>query len=129
MRFEWRYLPPALGVLALGLGVLAYTGPGRVLVRGALGDVLVVIFMHFSLGTLWPAPLWRRAAFVGVFSFTIEGIQALGVVSPQDPMWSQLIFGSTFDPLDLVAYTLGLAMAVFIDWKWLAARAPEPPSS
>jgi hypothetical protein len=95
--------------LLLGLGVLVYRGPGRALVRGALGDVLVVAFLYFALGAIarWQ-PRTRLWAVGGLALLTeLSQLVPRGVRSTA----VDLTVGATFDPLDLLCYALGLALA------------------
>jgi hypothetical protein len=110
--------------LLAGLGVLVYQGPGRQLVRGALGDVVVMPFLYFGWGVLVPRFRKTRAVGVGLFAATAEGIQLLQVTSPDDPWWLRLILGTTFDPIDLIAYAVGLAAAYVIE-SWNLERLAE----
>jgi hypothetical protein len=99
--------------LLLGLGVLVYRGPGRAFVRGALGDVLVVAFLYFTLGAL---TRWRprtRLLAVGGLALATElsqlvprGLRSAAV---------DLTVGATFDPWDLLCYGIGLALAWLVE--------------
>jgi Protein of unknown function (DUF2809) len=99
--------------LLLCLGVLAYRGPGRAFVRGALGDVLIVAFLYFTLGAL---TRWRprtRLLAVGGLAVAIELSQLVprGVSSAA----VELTVGATFDPWDLVCYGAGLGLAWLLE--------------
>lgn len=115
--------------LLLGLGVLVYRGPGRAFVRGALGDVLVVAFLYFTLGALMR---WRprtRLLAVGGLALATELSQLVprGVRSAA----VDLTVGATFDPWDLLCYGIGLALAWLIEAqaiRRLGARDGGPPT-
>lgn len=99
--------------LLLCLGVLAYRGPGRALVRGALGDVLVVAFLYFTLAALtrW-RPRTRALAVAGVAVATeLSQLVPRGVRSTA----VELTIGATFDPWDLVCYGAGLGLAWLLE--------------
>ncbi len=129
VRWRWRYVPVCVMTVALGVGVLLYRGPGVSWIRGMLGDVLVVVLMHFALGAIWSAH-WRWRALVSlVIAAVVECIQLLKLVQPEDPFWMHLIFGSTFDPMDLLAYVLGAVAAVGLEVvldKRLQGPSPKP---
>lgn len=98
-----------------GLGVLVYAGPGREFVRGLLGDVLVVPFLYFGLGVLWPHARRARAVGVAVLAVTVETLQLFELAGPDAAWWLRLALGTTFDPADLVAYAVGLGVALSLD--------------
>lgn len=105
----------ALIVLActvIGVGILLYRGPGRALIRGALGDVLAVIWLAYALVIVWPTRV--RACCVAALgvAFALEGMQALRLVSPEAPTVVRVVLGATFDPWDLVAYAVGCGVAL-----------------
>jgi hypothetical protein len=94
-----------LAVLAAGIGLatLVYHGPGRWFIRGHVGDVAATMFVLAALGlTTWSL---RTRALVTL------GIAA--VIELGQNLWSGgLILGSVFDPWDLAAYVVGVAIAV-----------------
>lgn len=106
----------ALCLLFFGVGVLIFffSSPWP-LIRGHGGDVVVVAFLYFGAGVIWPTRRRARALAVGALAFGIELFQTLGVTSPDDSALVQATVGSTYDPWDLVAYTLGLALALALD--------------
>jgi hypothetical protein len=116
----------ALCLLA-GLGVLVYQGPGREFVRGALGDVLVIPFLYFGWGILFPHARRARAVGVGLLAFTLEFAQLLQLTGPADPWWLQLILGTTFDPVDLMAYAVGLGAAYVVETWNLQRLGDDTP--
>jgi hypothetical protein len=114
---RWRRTAGA-ALLALGAGlfVLAYRGPGFRLVRGHGGDVAVTAFLFFVLGLLtrWP---WRtRVAVVAAVALATELAQ-LARLPPRRSLLTDLTIGSTFDPWDLLAYALGLLLAVLVQLR------------
>jgi hypothetical protein len=99
--------------LLLCLGVLAYRGPGRAFVRGALGDVLVVALLYFTLATLTRWRARTRLLAVGGLAVAVELSQLVprGVRSAA----VELTVGATFDPWDLVCYGVGLGLAWLLE--------------
>ncbi len=114
--------------LALCMSVLLYHGPYRQLVRNSFGDSLAVVFLYFLLGVIRPGSAPLRAAITGIIAFAIEGAQLMRITPPDAPRPVQLMFGSHFDPWDLVAYTVGIILAVAIDYG-IAARNQTGDSS
>jgi len=102
--------------LVLAVGVVTWRGPGRALIRGSGGDLLVVCCLYFVLTAGRPRWSWRRrAATVGSFAVLVECSQALNLVPPDAPLVLHLTVGATFDPWDFVAYGTGLVVAVGMD--------------
>ena len=107
-RFLW------LGLVAIGIGlaVLAYRGPGRVLVRGHVGDVAATMLVYAVAGMTLRARIAIRALVTFAFALAIELGQTMWRA---DSLAGELLIGSTFDPWDIVAYAIGVAIAVVWD--------------
>jgi hypothetical protein len=113
-----------LGVIALAIGafVLVYRGPGREVIRGHGGDVAATMLVYALLGLAWRARPWVRAlATLGVAT----AIELGQLVWRVNSFAGELVLGTTFDPWDLVAYSLGVAVAV----AWEAPAHRIPPRS
>lgn len=110
--------------LALGLTALAWAAlelPGRALIRGHLGDVGIVMVLVAAFGLALPRLGLRGwIALAAVIALATELAQALGVHG--EGVVNELTLGATFDPVDLLAYALGLALSA----AWLAQRKSEP---
>jgi hypothetical protein len=101
-------------IIALIVGLLHfvtgenYRGPFPVFVNGYLIDILLPMVMYLLLGLIevkWiQSPIFRAAA-VFLFGCVVETSQYLG----------HPLFGSTFDPLDILSYLIGVAFGVFLD--------------
>ena len=118
IRGVWAARLTVVVTLAMAVGVLLYRGPGRVWIRGLGGDLLVVIFLVAFVASL-PVGTWRnRVVGVGVFAVAVECLQLLELVGPDSPFIAHLILGSTFDPVDLVVYGVGLAVAAVLEVGW-----------
>lgn len=89
-----------------------YQGPFPIFVNGYLIDILLpmVLFLLLSLieNRLIRLPLFRACAVFG-FGCIVEASQYLGYP----------IFGSTFDPLDMLAYAGGVGLGAFLDFVLL----------
>lgn len=89
-------------------------------IRGFCGDMMIVIMIYFCAKIIYdfkPIPL---SLFIIIFSFSIEFIQIFtGKYSFIDNFVFILIFGSVFDPYDLLAYVIGVSFVYFIDTQIL----------
>ena len=110
-RFVWL----AIAALAIALAVLVYRGPGRAIVRGNVGDVAAAMFVYAMVAALLRRRAGRAAATLAI-AIAIELGQ---IVWHADSTAGELLIGSTFDPWDLVAYVIGVAIAV--GWDVLAS--------
>lgn len=122
-------LPHKPTVVAISLAVAAlhlvtgadYSGPLRAFVTGYLIDltlpfalVLLLWFGFEQVPTLHRP--FIRAIIVVLIGAVVEGCQYFGIP----------VFGRTFDPLDLVMYTVGALAAVLFE---RAVFASTPPPS
>ena len=79
-------------------------------VRPFLGDVLVVIWLYYSLKSVLNVSVNRLALGVLFIAYAVELAQYFNVIAwlgLEHIKAVRIIFGATFDPLDLLAYTLG----------------------
>jgi hypothetical protein len=112
----------ALACLALGLGLqLVDRSP----IVDALGSVLYVVFLGLLILLLWPGlPGLVLASVAYGVATTVELLQLSGmpraIVDAVPP--ARLVFGSAFDPLDLVAYAVG-AVALVVLHRLITRRS------
>ena len=112
-----------LAALALGAFVLAYHGPGRAIVRGHVGDTGATMLVFALLGLVRPqARLWIRASLTLAIAFGVELGQLFWHARSTA---GELLWGSTCDPWDLLAYVIGVGVAVAWEARGMA-DAKEP---
>ena len=83
------------------------------LIRPFIGDVLVVMLIFFLLKSFLTVSPKRLLVGTLAFAWTVEFAQYFNFVSLlglENFKIAQIILGSTFDRLDLLAYTLGAAI-------------------
>ena len=111
-----RFLWLGLAAILLGLFVLVYHGPGRAVLRGHVGDIAAAMLVFAALGVLSPQTWLRaRAGVTFVLAVTIEIGQAFWRA---ESMLGELTIGNTFDPWDIVAYAIGVAVCVACELRW-----------
>lgn len=103
------HLPLAVFAIALGAFAWFYTGPGRPLVRGHIGDVAAAMLVYAALGLVWRRRPAARAALAFAIAAALELGQSLWQVSS---LAGELTLGDTFDPIDFCAYAAGVAIGV-----------------
>ena len=107
------YLLVSFSFLLLALASKSYTGSCHQFVNHYLGDLFIVGCLYFLLllcfPNLSPLPL---AALVLAVSVSVESAQAHVVpILQRLPHWIRFWTGTTFDPLDILAYCAGIALA------------------
>lgn len=124
-----RYALIAVGVFLVEV-VIASGRLGRGFVRGSVGDILVIVLLHFAFRT---GSLARgRAAALAVFAgFVVEGLQALHLVDALGLTKGSvpaIVIGSTASVGDLAMYVVGGLLALWIDRVLFAEPVADPPS-
>ena len=97
----------AVGLLHFVAGP-TYRGPWPEFVKGYLIDILLPLAVYLLLGVSWRVladSRLARALVVFAVGGTVESLQYLGLP----------VFGTTFDPLDLVMYALGVFGGVVLE--------------
>jgi hypothetical protein len=110
-----------LGALAIAIGgaVLLYRGPWQPFVRGHVGDVAATMLVFAIVSLVRPtASTGVRALVTMAIATSIEVAQ---VWFHARSTAGHLVLGSTFDPIDLAAYVVGVGIAVV--WDQRAARS------
>ena len=119
LRTRASYVALALGTIALGLGVHWRGGVLSSTFRDVLGDALWAAMVAWWIGAIAPgASLRTRAATALTICVAVEVSQlyhSAVVDALRSTTAGSLILGSGFDPRDLVAYTLGVLLAVIIE--------------
>ena len=106
-----------IAAIALGIAVLAYRGPGRAIVRGHVGDVAAAMLVFAIVSSLWTTRAATRALVTLAIATAIELGQAFWHA---DSLAGELLVGNTWDPWDLVAYLVGICVA--LGWERVAGR-------
>ena len=96
-----------LGAATIGVLFVAARGP----LRSLFGDVVVVVFLVAALAAVRLGSQRARLVGVGGFALGVELLQSLRLVGPDAHWLLHLTVGSTADPLDVLAYALGLGLA------------------
>lgn len=98
-------------VLALGLGVRAFTGGDFAKYAG----VALYTTLIYALLSFWLRPIWAALTATGI-SWAVEFFQLTGI--PADlsahSVLARLVLGSTFNTPDLFWYAAGAALGVAI---------------
>lgn len=130
----FRFSPPhaywAIGLFLTEL-VIAFFVHDRI-VRPHLGDLLVVMLIHFAVRAVTTLPRLNVAFGALLFALLVEATQALDLIHRlgwEHSTAAHLLLGSTFQWWDVVAYAAGAFVALRIDRRYDAtadALVPAP---
>ena len=106
----------AAGILLLLLVIALYVRDP--VIRPYGGDLLVAAFLYFGLRgmTLWTQDLCAAGAFaVAVIVEVAQGGGLIGQLGLEDSSAATALLGTTFDPMDILLYALGIGISVWLD--------------
>jgi hypothetical protein len=116
-----------VGVVILGLASRRYPGLLPQALGKYPGDALWALMVYLGVALLRPN---ARVRTVGLFaiaiSFAVEFLQmyrAPWLVALRETAVGHLVLGSTFAVEDLVAYVVGVAMGIWLDWMLASSAA------
>ena len=101
--------------VALGLGIRAGVDAAW---AGPAGDALYAVLMYLAVAFLLPRmPRWQVAAAALAACWAIELFQATGIPAQLAQVLPpiRLLLGTTFVPIDLLTYALGVGLALVAD--------------
>ena len=90
------------------------------IVRPYVGDLLVVILLYCFVKSFIKISVWKAAIGVLIFAYLIEVLQALKLIywlGLQHSKIARTIIGISFQWLDLLAYTVGIAIVVTLEFN------------
>ena len=109
------YVAAALATIAVGLLVHACGATVYPVARDVVGDVLWAAMIAWWVAAAAPgAALWARSATAFAVCAAVETSQLYhgpSIDALRATRAGQLVLGSGFDPRDLLAYALGVAVA------------------
>ncbi|WP_293355701.1 MULTISPECIES: DUF2809 domain-containing protein [unclassified Microcoleus] len=95
-------------------------------VRYFLGDLLVVIFLYCFIMSWLRLESTKVALSVLIFSFVIEILQYFNILNAlgwENNKIAIIILGNSFDAMDLVAYTAGIAIVLWLENRKKLSRS------
>ena len=121
-RSRWLIVILALLVIAVGLASRRGLVQFPAVLGNYPGDALWAWVVLLCMA--WVRPAITRGRLVGVslvVAFAIEFLQlyqALWMQALRANKLAYLVLGNGFDPLDLLAYVVGIALGAAVDWGW-----------
>jgi hypothetical protein len=114
-------------VIGLGLASRAYDGLFPNALEKYPGDALWTVAVYLGWKLVFPAMVpWKLGLMALGQSVGVEFLQlyhAPWLDGIRGNRFGHLLFGSTFNPMDLVAYTVGATVVFLID-RFLVPRGP-----
>jgi glucose-6-phosphate-specific signal transduction histidine kinase len=95
------------------------------IIRPYVGDFLVVILIYCFLRSFLNVAVLPTAIFVLVFSYTLEVLQYFNLVELlglQQYKLARIVIGTSFEWIDLLAYTLGVIFVLYLEKTKTAKR-------
>ncbi|WP_276485872.1 DUF2809 domain-containing protein [Paraflavitalea pollutisoli] len=117
-RFNKTYFLLAIVLFIVEVLIALYVDDA--IIRPYLGDLLVVILMYSFVRAFTQFAVLAVAISVLLFAYLIEILQYFQLVHRlglgQYPL-ARIVIGSTFQWIDLVAYTAGIAIVLWVEQK------------
>ena len=88
------------------------------IIRPYIGDLLVVILIYCFVKSFFNTPVFPTAIAALIFSYIIEILQYFNIINLlglQNSKTAATIMGNSFAWFDLIAYTLGITLVLFIE--------------
>ncbi|WP_421828179.1 DUF2809 domain-containing protein [Larkinella sp.] len=95
------------------------------IIRPYVGDFVVVILIYCFLRAFLNIAVLPTALFVLLFSYTLEVLQYFNLVERlglQKYKLARIVIGTSFEWIDLLAYTLGVLFIVYLEKTKTARR-------
>lgn len=116
LTFRKRYALLALLLLLVEIYIALYVHDG--IVRPYIGDFLVVMLIYCFGRAFFRVPVLKAALATLVFAYLVEFMQYLNLIKwlgLQDSRIVNVVLGNLFEWIDMLAYTLGVAVVLIIE--------------
>lgn len=127
MRNRVTYALLALAVVAAGLTWRSGVIPLGPSLSNYGGDAWWALMVFVGMGFLFPRnPTLTNAALAIGFSWAVEFSQihhAPWIDALRETIPGKLVLGSTFNPIDLAAYAVGIAIGAALEMAWNKRRS------
>ena len=116
LTFKMHYFVMTLLILIIEILIALFVDDR--FVRPYLGDFLVVILVYCFLRSFLTISVLKSALTALIFSYVVETLQYLNLVGRlglQDSKLAKTVMGSSFEWSDLLAYTLGIILVLYLE--------------
>ena len=100
------------------------------IIRPYIGDFLVVILVYCFIRSFIHASVVTVALFTLIFSYIVETLQYVHIADRlglQNSKFAKTIIGTSFEWVDLIAYTLGILLVLCIEKTMFAKTSKYQP--
>lgn len=118
LKFNQKYFISAVGFFVIEILIALFVNDR--IVRPYIGDFLVVILIYCLVKAFFNFSVIQMAIGVLLFSYLVEILQYFKVVELlglQRSKFARIIIGTSFEWVDLVAYTAGIGLVLFIETR------------
>jgi hypothetical protein len=115
-KFQKTYFFLALLIFMIEVLIALYIHDD--FIRPYVGDFLVVILIYCVLKSIWNTSYLVVAVSTLLFSYFVEFTQYLKLINLlgwQNSRIAPLFLGTSFSWIDIIAYTLGIALVLIIE--------------
>ncbi len=117
LKFNKHYF--LLTVLLLVIEILIAKFAHDQIIRPYIGDILVVMLIYCFVKSFLNIAVLPTALSVLAFSYIVETLQYFNVVGRLGlghSRMAQIIIGTSFAWMDMVAYTLGIGLVIYLEY-------------
>lgn len=115
VRFDFRSCLISVFLFVVLVVIAVYVHD--TIIRPFVGDTLAVIWLYYTAKSLLNISVLRLSTGVLILSYCVELAQYFNIVTLlglQDVKIAKIVLGSTFDVMDIAAYTVGWLIVVFV---------------
>ena len=115
-KFNLRYFLLAIGLFIIEVLIALYMHDR--IIRPYIGDLLVVILIYCFVKAFVNTRVFKTAVAVLVFSYAVEVTQyfkLVEVIGLGKSRLARIILGSSFEWVDMLAYTAGILIVLAIE--------------
>jgi hypothetical protein len=125
LKFSKLYFLAAVIIFGIEALIALFLHDG--FIRPYVGDTLVVILIYCFVRSFLDTPVLKTALCVLLFAYLVEVAQYFHIVNRLGLQKSQIasvVIGTSFEPIDLIAYTVGFAIILYAEK--IIARRKQP---
>lgn len=126
VHFNVKYFATAILIFLVEIIIALYVHDN--IIRPYAGYFLVVILIYCFLKSFLHIPVIPTAFSVLLFSYCVETLQYFHLVKKlglQNSKFARIVIGTSFEWIDIIAYTLGIAFTIFIESMSLIDKRPS----
>lgn len=119
MKTRLPYILLSLLLLTLCVLIVIFFS-NNTFIRGFLGDAVIVMFLYSFTKSFKNFHSLYLSIGITLFAYAIEISQYFKIIPLlgfKENLFTRIVFGSVFDPLDLLAYTIGGVSIYLLDKK------------